>query len=288
MVNLPALSRKWPFFGKQTSVREELTGLIETSIQKTDTEFNNQEGFLLRNMLGLRDLTATDVSVPRVDIMAVNITEGFDAVIQQMSAASHSRVPAHEGDMDNVCGMLHIKDLFAHAFADNHPDLKSLLRPVLFIAPSMRLLDLLQEMRIKRQHMALVVDEFGGIDGLITIEDLVEEIVGEIEDEHDESETPQVYFDKQGAALIDARFEIEELETLMGRSLRDSDLDEIDTVGGLVFALAGRVPVRGEVIRHPDGFEFEIQETDLRRVKRVKMTGYDFSTTTINDLNNSA
>ena len=177
MFNALTLSRKWPFIGKQTSVREELTGLIETSISQTDTEFDNQEGLLLRNMLGLRDITAEDVMVPRADIVAVDISEGFEAVYRQISAAAHSRVPAYEGNRDNVRGMLHIKDLVAHSLSPEQPGLRQLLRPVLFVSPAIRLLDLLQEMRLKRQHLALVIDEFGGVDGLITIEDLVEEIV---------------------------------------------------------------------------------------------------------------
>ena len=257
-------------FVKQDSVREELTDLIENS--QSDQEFDNQEGLLLKNILGLRDITAEDVMVPRANIVAVDITEGFDAVMRHISVAAHSRVPAHEGNMDNVRGMLHIKDMVAHVLEKKRPRLRHLLRPVLFVSPSIRLLDLLQEMRLKRQHLALVVDEFGGIDGLITIEDLVEEIVGEIKDEHDDLEKPKIEKDDKGGVIVDARLEVEELEQVLGVTLGDSEKDEIDTVGGLVFSMAGHVPVRGEVIRHPAGWEFEILETDPRRIKRVKIT----------------
>ena len=264
---------KLPFLGKQTSVRDGLTGLIETSISNTDTEFDDQEGLLLKNMLGLRDITAEKVMVPRADIVSVDITEGFESVIKQISNAAHSRVPAHEGIMDTVRGMLHIKDLMRHSLNTQRPNLNNLLRPVLFIAPSIRLLDLLHEMRLKRQHLALVIDEFGGIDGLITIEDLVEEIVGEIEDEHDETKDLRFDINDDGTAIADARLETEKLEMLVGPLLSSNEREEVETLGGLLFALSGRVPVRGEVIRHSNGLEFEILESDPRRIMLIKING---------------
>ena len=273
MFNELTLSRKWPFIGKQTSVREELTGLIETSIRQTDTEFDNQEGLLLRNMLGLRDITAEDVMVPRADIVAVDISEGFEAAFRQISAAAHSRVPAYEGNQDNVRGMLHIKDLVAHSLSPEQPVLRDLLRPVLFVSPAIRLLDLLQEMRLKRQHLALVIDEFGGVDGLITIEDLVEEIVGEIEDEHDDTDAPQFEIINEDIAVADARLEMEELEAHIGITLECDERDEIDTLGGFIFALAGHVPVRGEVLHHSSGLEFEVLDSDPRKLRLVRIRG---------------
>jgi magnesium and cobalt transporter len=276
MFNFPTISRKWPFIGKQTSVREELTGLIETSIGQTNTEFNNQEGLLLQNMLGLRDITAEDVMVPRADIVAVDISEGFESVFRQVSAAAHSRVPAYEGNRDNVRGMFHLKDLVAHSLSPDQPVLHNLLRPVLFVSPAIRLLDLLQEMRLKRQHLALVIDEFGGVDGLITIEDLVEEIVGEIEDEHDETDAPRFEQKSSNVAVADARLEMTEFESYIGIKLDCDERDEIDTLGGFVFALAGHVPVRGEVLRHKSGLEFEILESDPRRLRLVKISGLNF------------
>ena len=273
MFNALTLSWKWPFIGKQTSVREELTGLIETSIGQTDTEFDNQEGLLLRNMLGLRDITAEDVMVPRADIVSVDISEGFEAAFRQISAAAHSRVPAYEGNQDNVRGMLHIKDLVAHSLSPEQPVLRDLLRPVLFVSPAIRLLDLLQEMRLKRQHLALVIDEFGGVDGLITIEDLVEEIVGEIEDEHDDTDAPQFEIINEDIAVADARLEMEELEAHIGITLECDERDEIDTLGGFIFALAGHVPVRGEVLHHSSGLEFEVLDSDPRKLRLVRIRG---------------
>ena len=264
---------KWPFFKKQTTVRDEVTGLIETFIDKENTGFDGQEGLLLRNMLGLRDITAEDVMIPRADIVSVNITDGFESVIRQISEAAHSRVPAHKGNMDELLGMLHIKDLIAHALDHEPAALTELVRPVLFVSPSIRLLDLLQEMRLKRLHLALVVDEFGGIDGLITIEDLVEEIVGEIEDEHDQSDAPHVDFEPDGSIVADARLELSSLELLYNINLDGDERDELDTVGGLVITTAGYVPVRGEVISHESGLEFEVLDSDPRRVNIVRISG---------------
>ena len=265
--------KKIPIFSKSSTMRDELTDLIETSISEMESGFDINEGLLLRNMLGLRDITAEDVMVPRADIVSVDIADGFDSVMRQVSEASHSRVPAYEGGVDSIVGMLHIKDLLLHLLQEKQPALSGLLRPVLFVSPSIRLLELLQEMRLKRQHLALVVDEYGGIDGLITIEDLVEEIVGEIQDEHDDDEAPHVEIAHDGSATANARLEISVLEDMFGDLLDESEREEVDTIGGLVFSLAGRVPVRGEVIRHPSGLEFEILDSDPRRISLIRISG---------------
>ena len=265
--------KKIPIFSKSSTMRDELTDLIETSISEIESGFDINEGLLLRNMLGLRDITAEDVMVPRADIVSVDITDSFDSVMRQISKASHSRVPAYEGGVDSIVGMLHIKDLLVHLLQEKQPALSGLLRPVLFVSPSIRLLELLQEMRLKRQHLALVVDEYGGIDGLITIEDLVEEIVGEIQDEHDDDEAPHVEIAHDGSATANARLEISVLEDMFGDLLDESEREEVDTIGGLVFSLAGRVPVRGEVIRHPSGLEFEILDSDPRRISLIRISG---------------
>ena len=265
--------KKIPIFSKSATMRDELTDLIETSISEIESGFDINEGLLLRNMLGLRDITAEDVMVPRADIVSVDIADGFDSVMRQISEASHSRVPAYEGGVDSIVGMLHIKDLLLHLLQEKQPALSGLLRPVLFVSPSIRLLELLQEMRLKRQHLALVVDEYGGIDGLITIEDLVEEIVGEIQDEHDDDEAPHVEIAHDGSATANARLEISVLEDMFGDLLDESEREEVDTIGGLVFSLAGRVPVRGEVIRHPSGLEFEILDSDPRRISLIRISG---------------
>ena len=266
------LAKFFPIFSRPASRREELTELLQESLDDK-TSFDSHEGTLLQNFLGLRDTTAADVMVPRADIVSVALADGFDEVIKQMSDANHSRVPVYRGTLDDVAGIIHIKDLFANLRNDQTPAVESLLRPALFISPTIRLLDLLHEMRLRRRHLALVVDEFGGVDGLITIEDLVEEIVGEIEDEHDT--TAQLRFDQKsdGTAIADARFEVETLEAITGPLLNDDERDEIDTLGGLVFSLAGRVPGHGEVVRHRAGVQFEILEGDPRRITLLKLRG---------------
>lgn len=261
-----------PFSFRKQSVRDELSELIENSINTKDS-FDNHESTLLRNILNLKDLTAESLMVPRADIVSIDLTEDVDSVMAQICSANHSRLPVHNGSMDVIQGMIHIKDLMPHLLAGSNPDLKKLMRPVLFVSPSIWVMDLLHEMRLKRRHLALVVDEFGGVDGLITIEDLVEEIVGEIEDEHDEMEMPRFELIDDDTAISDARLELEDLEKLVGPLVDDAEREEIDTVAGLVFSLAGRVPVRGEVIRHPCGLEFVVLEGDPRRITLLKIDG---------------
>lgn len=250
--------------------REEITELLEESIRDT-IHFDTHESTLLRNMLGLRDINALDVMVPRADIFYVDQSDSMEQIIEKMTAASHSRVPVVNENLDRVEGILHIKDLLRMMQTNEKVNISTLLRQPIFISPTMRLLDLLQEMRLRRLHLALVVDEYGGTDGLITIEDLVEEIIGEINDEHDEDTTPLFDIANDGTAMADARLEIEMLEAVTGSLLDADNQDEIDTVGGLVISLAGRVPGRGEIVRHPSGLEFEIIESDPRHVSMVKI-----------------
>lgn len=257
---------------QRTLEREEIAELLEESIRDTVT-FDSHESMLLKNILGLRDIRAFDVMVPRADIIAVDIDDGADAILGTMTAAGHSRVPVTKGSLDTVLGFLHIKDVARCLNEGKKLDIVTMLRQPIFISPTMRTLDLLQEMRIKRLHLALVVDEYGGTDGLITIEDLVEEIVGEINDEHDEDTSPVFDINGDGTATAEARLEIGTLEEITGSLLDDMDSDEIDTVGGLVVSLAGRVPVRGEIIRHPLGLEFEILESHPRHVSLIRICG---------------
>ena len=248
--------------------REEIAQLLEKS---ASGGFDSQTRALLRNMLGLRDIKAMDVMIPRANISYVARTDSPDNVLKKMTEDGHSRVPVVAGNLDQVEGILHIKDVLrlVQDTQKQKTDWTPLLRQAIFIAPSMRVLDLLQEMRIKHLHLALVVDEYGGTDGLITIENLVEEIIGEIKDEHTLS--PQFDIADDGTALAEARLEIATLEAAVGRFLSKPARDEIDTLGGLVIALAGRVPGRGEIIRHPSGLEFEIVDSDPRHVSMVKI-----------------
>jgi magnesium and cobalt transporter len=259
----------------EAKLRESLEETIEEIIDESDSlpaEIGAQERVLIRNIFKLRELTAYDVMVPRADIVAVPYDVTLPALVDTIRREAHSRYPVHRGTVDEIVGMIHIKDVLAYWGSDKPFAMDDVIRKILFVAPSMRVLDLLLEMRKTRLHIALVVDEFGGIDGLVSIEDLVESIVGEIEDEHDTDESPRVQKLLDGAWLIDARLPLAEFEAEIG-DMRTPDEREadIDTVGGLVVSLAGRVPARGEVLMHPSGVEFEIVDADPRRVKRLRI-----------------
>ena len=236
-----------------------------------EVEIDAHERTLLRNVLGLRDIAAWDVMVPRVDIAAVDVDTPIPELVTQMVELAHSRLPVYRETLDDAIGMVHIKDVLARLNSSQPGTLSDLVREVLFVSPTIRALDLLQEMRMTHRHLALVVDEFGGIDGLITIEDLVEEVVGEIIDEHDVEEGPKILPQPEGAAIADARATVEELEELFGAVLTDEEREDVDTVAGLIFSVAGRIAKRGEIIRHGSGLEFEIIEADPRRLKTVRV-----------------
>ena len=257
----------------ESSLRDAIEELIEESEGESDeSPINRDESSLLLNILKLRDLTAHDVMVPRADIVAVPLDIALDALVRSMTSRGHSRLPVYRETLDDVVGMVHIKDVLSCCTGERPFDLAATAREVLFVAPSMRALDLLLQMRLSRVHMALVVDEFGGIDGLITIEDVVEEIVGEIEDEHDVAQGPRLVARPDGTLVADARATIEEFEERVGPVLSDEEREQdIDTLGGLVFSLIGRVPTRGELITHPSGIAFEVLEADPRRIKRLRV-----------------
>lgn len=251
-------------------LREALGELIEETSAAT-AEIDPQERALLSNILKLHELTVADVMVPRADIVAVEHTLSLEELLQVIGKEAHSRMPVYRGSLDDVIGMVHIKDVLSWWGRQAEFQIAKILRPVLFIVPSMRVLDLLLKMRATRHHLALVVDEFGGVDGIVTIEDLVEEIVGEIEDEHDVEQHPTLVEQPGGVLTADARVTIEEFEARVGALLDEEERAEIDTLGGLVAALAGRVPARGEVIKHPSGLEFEVLDADARHIKRLRV-----------------
>jgi CBS domain containing-hemolysin-like protein len=254
------------------TLRETIEELIEETETEDDAPITEDESALLRNILQLRNLTAYDVMVPRADIAAVPVDVELAELVRIVSTKGHSRLPVYRETLDDVVGMVHIKDVLTCLIGDRPFDLKSILREVLFIAPSMRVLDLLLQMRLARIHMALVIDEFGGIDGLMTIEDVVEEIVGEIEDEHDVEQGPKMLARPDGSLIADARTTIEEFERRVGPVLSEEERErDIDTLGGLVSALTGHVPTRGESVTHPSGIVFEVIEADPRRIRRLRV-----------------
>ena len=256
--------------GQNGSVREALEEIIEERAEPA-APIGEDERLLLSNILNLRGLTVEDVMVPRADIVAIDVETPLKDIVRVIAEQGHSRLPIYRGSLDDVIGMAHIKDLFLWQGHDQDFKLAEHLRRILFVAPSMEVLELLLEMRARRSHMALVVDEYGGVDGLVTIEDLVEEIIGEIEDEHDRASEPVLKENPDGSFTADARVEIEALEEKVGAFATSEEREYIDTLGGLVFALAGRVPIRSELVSHPSGFEFEILQADPRRVHKLRV-----------------
>jgi CBS domain containing-hemolysin-like protein len=231
------------------------------------------ERILLGNVLRLRDKTAYDIMLPRADILAMPEELTLDQAIKLIQREGHSRFPVYRGNLDEIVGMVHIKDVFAAVGRDPASfSLKAILRRPLLVVPTVPVLDLLLQMRAQRIHMALVVDEYGGIDGLVTIEDLVETIVGDISDEHDEVTKPTIIERPDGTLEMDARTTVEAFEQRMGPVLTEEErAADIDTVGGLVFTLAGRVPARGELISHGSGLEFRVLDVDPRRIRRLRV-----------------
>jgi CBS domain containing-hemolysin-like protein len=229
-------------------------------------------------------LRVSDLMTPRADIVALEVSTALSDVVRRFIEVEHTRMPIYRETLDDPLGFVHIKDLFkliAPTQAEperaprspwREPVLHKLKREVLYVPASMRTADLLLRMRAARIHLAMVIDEYGGVDGLVTLEDLIEAVVGEIDDEHDEQATATILSRPGGVYEADARAPLEELDALLGVSLTPQDAEEdIDTVAGLVAALAGRVPQRGEVIVHPDGFEFEVVDADPRRIRRVRV-----------------
>jgi CBS domain containing-hemolysin-like protein len=213
--------------------------------------------------------------VPRADIVGIAGDASFNEMIAVFADAAHSRMPVYKESLDNVHGMVHVKDaLKVVADGDDTSGFKisSIQRPVLYVPASMKVIDLLARMRQGRTHMAIVIDEYGGTDGLVTVEDIVEEVIGEMEDEHDEAEAPMLVKIAGGGYDADARVEIDELEDMLGLDMLPDDQDEfVDTVGGLVFSLAGCVPDIGEVILHESGYKFEVVDADPRRIHKVRI-----------------
>ncbi|ATR21756.1 Magnesium and cobalt efflux protein corC [Roseomonas mucosa] len=259
------------------SVRERFEALVDGSGEEGDPgeppELDAAERLLLGNVLKLRGKTALDVMVPRADIVAMPEKLTLQQAIELIQREGHSRLPVYRENLDDIVGMVHIKDVFAAVGHEAAFDLKAILRKPLFVAPQIPVLDLLLQMRMARIHLALVVDEYGGIDGLVTIEDLVETIVGDISDEHDEEELPQIVERPDGTLDVDARMPVEDFEARMGPILTPEEHhQDIDTVGGLVFTLAGRVPKKGELVSHPgSGLEFRVLESDPRRIRRLRV-----------------
>lgn len=232
-------------------------------------------------MGNLRRMRVDDVMVPKADIVAISATASLEELVAVFKESGLTRLPVYDGTLDTPLGMAHLKDVaLEYGFTSKTKtfNMDEIVRPLVYVPPSMTIGVLLTKMQAERRHMALVIDEYGGVDGLVTIEDLIEQVIGQIEDEHDVDEGVYWTEEKPGQYMALAKTPLEDFEVLVGRSLTDHedvDEEEIDTLGGLVFMLSGRVPARGEVVVHPDGPEFEVMDADPRRIKRlrVRMTG---------------
>jgi CBS domain containing-hemolysin-like protein len=275
------------------SIREELANALAT--EDVAAGFSPEERAMLSNILRLRDVRVDDIMVPRADIEAVDIDIRLGDLFASFRRSGHSRMPVFRESLDDPVGLVHIKDLMGYVteaaalppaaegersteFDLHRVDLSktlaetSLVRNILFVPPSMPVAVLLPNMQASRMQMALVIDEYGGTDGLVSLEDAVEMIVGDIEDESDEDAGPMIVPDGNGGFLADARADLEELAQAIGEDLAGGESGEdVDTVGGLVFGLIGRIPVRGELITTPSGYEFEILDADPRRIKRLRI-----------------
>ncbi|MDX2028457.1 MAG: hemolysin family protein [Alphaproteobacteria bacterium] len=252
-------------------LREVVEELIEEPL--SESGLTQGERLLLGNIINLRERKTGDCMVQRADIIAADVSSTLKEIADLMAVHAHSRIPAYRDTLDDVIGMVHIKDVMPCLTHQHQRTVADLIRPVLFVAPSMPVAKLLLQMRQTRQHMAMVVDEFGGVDGLVTIEDLVEEIVGEIDDEHDAPPAPPIITRADGTLLVDARLPIEEFEEQTGMTLPELDGEDIDTLGGYVTHIAGRVPQIGESFRHGDGLRFDVLEMDQSRIKRLRIRG---------------
>lgn len=261
------------FFGRVLSA---LTG----SESGADDDHQDRHVVGTPGLVNLRRMLVDDVAIPKVEIVAAPANLSLQDLVEMFREHGFSRMPVFRGTLDSPLGLIHLKDLaLKHGFgAGGKFTMRPMLRPLLYVPPSMPIGVLLQQMQTKRIHMALVIDEYGGVDGLVTIEDLIEQVIGEIEDEHDEVEGGLWVHEKTGQWLIQARAALDDVEAETGLRLIGDEDEDIDTLGGLIFMLAGRVPLRGEVIAHPSGAEFEVVDADPRRLKRIRLRMPSIST----------
>lgn len=258
-----------------TSLREALEEYIENQEEDEgagDPSVSEHERDIISNVLKLRDSTVQDIMIPRADIVGIEISSTQKEIFALLAEKQYSRLPVYQGTMDEILGTIHIKDILASLARGEKIVVKDLIREVPIVSPSLHVLDLLLQMRESRKHLALVVDEFGGIDGLVTIGDILESIIGQIEDEHDQAQTLEMTLRPDGSVIADARVYLDEFEEHFGLTLHEDDKEESDTLGGLVFSIAGRVPARGEILTHDNGMVFEVLDADPRRVGRVKIS----------------
>ena len=256
------------------SLKQSIETVLDSDLKDAEG-ISKHERLMLLNILKINDIRSSDIMIPRADIGAVEVNDSFEKVLEVFIKEAHSRVPVYEKNLDNIIGMVHIKDLvnFQNQKRSETNFLRDLKRDILEIPPSMPVLDLLLKMQMTRLHMGIVIDEYGCTDGLITIEDVIEEITGEIEDEHDEKNLPMLIKSSANTYEASARVSIDELQNVTNiEFIVSNENEDIDTLGGLIFAIAGRVPQRGEIIQHDSGTTFEIKDADPMKIKSVKVS----------------
>ena len=261
------------FSSNKENIKDVLEDIIEDNGNSVES-IDDGTKKIFKNIIQLNDKSIEDVMIPRADIDSVSSSIKINQLITFINKTKHSRIPVYEENLDKVIGMIHIRDLFEKINKSTKVkrDIKisrTIIRKILFSSPSMRILDLLLKMRSEQIHMSIVVDEFGGTNGLVTIEDLVEEIVGEIKDEHDFEEIDIIKKISKKTYEVSARLTVDEFEKKLGIFFESVDKEDIDTVGGLVFNLIGKIPSRGQVISHKSGLEFTILDADTRKIKRL-------------------
>lgn len=267
--NIIAWLKKFRKPAQEANLREELEEIIQE--HEESGEATPEENTIIRNVLNFSEVKVSDVMTPRPDIHAVSKDMKLAELIEYILESEHTRLPVYRDNLDDVIGFLHIKDLLKYWGDGVNFQISDILRNILFVPPSMKITKLLEKMKLNRTHMAIVVDEYGGTDGLVTIEDLMEEIVGDIEDEHDEEQEELLLEVSEGVYEVSARLEVEELEAKLDRVLRGED-EDYDTVGGLIFTHMGKVPVVGEVLEHESGVRFEVLEADNRKVEKARVS----------------
>lgn len=261
-------------FGSKKKPDSSLRDVLEEFIEEVsgNEEFPAiaaHERALITNAIRLRGMKVVDVMIPRADITAIEISTSQADLLALLSERQYSRFPVYRETLDDVVGTIHIKDILATLAKNEEINIDDLVHEVPIVSPSMLVFDLILMMKRMKKHMALVIDEYGGIDGLVTIGDVIEAIIGEIEDEHDDAEEPQMTKNADGTVLADGRLDIDDLEEKYGKILTEDEREDIDTLGGLVFELAGHIPARGEVLRHQSGMVLEIIDADPRRVNKI-------------------
>lgn len=256
----------------ENNLKEIISDALE-DLSDAGAAISADEKDLLENMIHFGELTVKDIMMPRSDIMAVRHDVSWEELRQHVIEIGHTRLPVFEDNLDRVLGFIHVKDLFMHLSAEKSFVLAQVMREILFVPPSMRIVDLLVKMRVSGCHMAIVVDEYGGTDGLVTMEDLIEELVGEIQDEHDDAQSVMLQWIGNHTIDADARVRIEDVETALGQHLIEpKEGGDYDTLGGFIFSYLGRVPVKGEVVQVAPNLKFEIVAADARRIRQVRIT----------------